>query len=201
MATAPSIRTIADLLRDLGVDADRILFRPPPGTATEQDLLDGDAHQDRLVELFDGVLVEKAMGFEEAVVGAAIVFALKQHVTPRDLGVVAGSDGMVRYREGVVQLADAAYFSWDRFPDRRLPGDTVSRVVPDIAIEVLSRSNTTAEMQRKRHEYFDAGVSLVWFIDHRARTVTVFTTPEHSRTLARTISLMVAPSCPSSACQ
>jgi Uma2 family endonuclease len=91
---------------------------------------------------------------------------------------------MVRYREGVVQLADGAYFSWDRFPNRRLPHDAVSRIVPDIAIEVLSRSNTAAEMQRKRHEYFDAGVSLVWIIDHRARTVTVFTTPEDSRTFA-----------------
>ncbi len=54
------IRTLADLIDDLGVAPERILFRQTPGTATEQDVLDFDDHEDRLVELFDGVLVEKA---------------------------------------------------------------------------------------------------------------------------------------------
>jgi Uma2 family endonuclease len=183
MLRIASIRTLADLIDDLGVAPERILFRPTPGTATEQDVLDFDDHEDRLVELFDGVLVEKAMGFEESIVGCAIVFLLTQHVRPRKLGVVAGSDGMVRYREGVVQLADVAFFSWDRFPEGRLTGDAISSVTPNIAIEVLSRSNTPTEMERKRNEYFDAGVALIWMVDHRARTVCVYTDAETFVTL------------------
>jgi Uma2 family endonuclease len=183
MLKIASIRTLADLIDDLGVAPERILFRPTPGTATEQDVLDFDDHEDRLVELFDGVLVEKAMGFEESIVGCAIVFLLTQHVRPRKLGVVAGSDGMVRYREGVVQMADVAFFSWDRFPEGKLTGDAISKVVPNIAIEVLSRSNTDAEMERKRNEYFDAGVALVWLVDHRTRTVQVYNDVETHVTL------------------
>ncbi len=183
MLKIASIRTLADLIDDLGVPPDRILFRPTPGSATEQDVIDLDAHEDRLVELVEGVLVEKAMGFEESLVGMCIGFLLRQHVMPRKLGVVAGSDGMVRYRDRVVQMADVAYFSWSRFPGGQVPNDAISRVTPDIAVEVLSQSNTKKEMERKRNEYFDAGVSLVWLVDHRTRTVQVFTDAETSVTL------------------
>ncbi len=60
MATVftPSIETMADLLDQLHVPPARILLRPPPGEATEEDLLKNP----RLCELIDGVLVEKAMG-------------------------------------------------------------------------------------------------------------------------------------------
>jgi Uma2 family endonuclease len=48
-------------------------------------------------------------------------------------------------------------------------------VVPDLAVEVLSKSNSPREMARKRDEYFRAGVRLVWEIDPRTRTVRVYT--------------------------
>ncbi len=34
-------------------------------------------------------------------------------------------------------------------------------------------------MARKRHEYFQAGVQLVWEVDPRARTVAVYESSEH----------------------
>ena len=62
----PRFDTAADVVRHLGgIPAQRILMHPAPGTATEKDvvaLVDGD--NKRLVELIDGVLVEKAMGAE-----------------------------------------------------------------------------------------------------------------------------------------
>jgi Uma2 family endonuclease len=45
---------------------------------------------------------------------------------------------------------------------------------------VLSPTNTSAEMRRKRREYFEAGVQVVWMVDPRTRRVDVFTTPENS---------------------
>ena len=50
--------------------------------------------------------------------------------------------------------------------------------VPDLVVETLSRSNTPREMQRKRAEYFQAGVRLVWIVDHPTRTIHVYTGPE-----------------------
>ena len=43
---------------------------------------------------------------------------------------------------------------------------------------MLSESNTPREMERKRREYFDAGVELVWMVDPDDRTVAVYTAPD-----------------------
>ena len=59
--------TIEQLRGHFGmIPAERILLDPPPGTATEEDVLFMDDHHDRLCELVDGVLVEKIMGLPES---------------------------------------------------------------------------------------------------------------------------------------
>ena len=56
-----------------------------------------------------------------------------------------------------------------------MPPDPIPDLVPDLAVEVLSESNTCAEMSKKRGEYFSAGVRLVWLVEPDDRTVTIFT--------------------------
>ena len=59
--------TAAELLKKLGgIPADRVLLDPPPGTATEKDVLAVERREGRICELVDGVLVEKTMGLEES---------------------------------------------------------------------------------------------------------------------------------------
>jgi Uma2 family endonuclease len=82
-----------------------------------------------------------------------------------------------------VRIPDVAFTSWDRLPGRRRPGSPVPLLAPDLAVEVLSRSNTPGEMALKRQDYFTAGVRLVWEIDPEARTVVVYTSPTHAVTL------------------
>src|SRR4051812_31126354 len=61
-AAFPANWSLADLQAHLGgVPAGRIRLFPAPGTATEEDALWLEDHEDRLCELVDGVLVEKAM--------------------------------------------------------------------------------------------------------------------------------------------
>jgi len=61
------IKTLADLRRRLGgIPLERIWFHPAPGTATEKDVIEAEERENRLCELVDGTLVEKAMGFEES---------------------------------------------------------------------------------------------------------------------------------------
>src|SRR5688500_14488059 len=84
--------TIADLLHHLGgVPPHRVRLRPLPGTATFQDVLDADAHEDRLCELVDGILVEKACGFSKSVLGAWIATLVHECVGPRNLGLLTGA--------------------------------------------------------------------------------------------------------------
>ncbi|HXE52675.1 MAG TPA: hypothetical protein VN541_06645 [Tepidisphaeraceae bacterium] len=71
LRSSPDIPRISDLLDRLGgIPAERVRYFPLPGTATEQDLVDLDAHEDILCELIDGVLVEKPPGFAESYIAA-----------------------------------------------------------------------------------------------------------------------------------
>jgi Uma2 family endonuclease len=90
---------------------------------------------------------------------------------------------MIRMPANLVRIPDVAFFRWKRFPRRELPDEGAPEIAPDLAVEVVSKSNTPREMERKLGEYFGAGVKLVWFIDPQARTATVYTSPTRSRVL------------------
>lgn len=179
IASPQQPQTIADMLDALGdIPPERVLMNPPPGTATEQDAIQCEARQNRLCELVDGILVEKGVGYQESIIAGAILALLRAFVIPRNLGCVSGSDGMMRLFPGLIRMPDVAFASWSRFPGGRLPVEPAPSIAPDLAIEVLSVSNTDREMQRKRCEYFAAGVSLVWIIDPRQRIALVYTSPD-----------------------
>jgi Uma2 family endonuclease len=183
--TGQAVETVADLLERLGdIPPERVWVRPAPGTATEVDVLAAGDHLDRLCELVDGTLVEKAMGLRESLLAVAIASLLRAFIDPRNLGIVTGSDGTMRLFPGLVRMPDVAFSSWDRFPDRKVPKVPIPDLAPDLAVEVLSESNTPKEMARKRQEYFAAGTRLVWEVDPKARQVSVFTAPE-ARTVFR----------------
>lgn len=172
---SPPVLTVGDLLERLGgISPDRVRFTPVPGTATEQDVIDIERRENRLFELVDGVLVEKAMGYRESVLAGAVLAALRAFVVPHKLGLVSGSDGMMRLFPGLVRIPDVAFVSRERLPAGHMPTEPIPDLVPDLAVEVLSKSNTIAEMTRKRGEYFGAGVRLVWLIDPDTRTAAVY---------------------------
>ena len=162
LVSSPPIHTLADLLAHLGdIDPARVRFLPLPGMATEQDVLDIQAREGRLYELVEHVLVEKAMGFRESYLALALSTALRLFIRPRNLGLVTGEAGLMRLAPGLVRIPDVAFISWERLPGQRVPTEPIPNLAPDLAVEVLSESNTEGEMARKRHEYFDAGVRLV----------------------------------------
>src|SRR6185437_10703640 len=96
---------------------------------------------------------------------------------------------MVRLFPGLVRIPDVAFVSRDRLPGGRIPSEPIPSLVPDLAVEVLSESNTPKEMTRKRGEYFEAGVRLLWVVDPRKRTVAVYTKPERPLVLNESQSL------------
>jgi Uma2 family endonuclease len=175
-AAIPQWETAQDLVDALGnIPLSRIRLNPLPGRATEADILEVRRQHHRLCELVDGVLVEKAMGLRESLLACALIEILRAFAVPPNLGLVSGPDGMLRLFPGLVRAPDVAFVSWDRLPGRKIPEDPIPTLVPDLAIEVLSASNTKKEMERKRGEFFSQGVSLVWEVDPVERTVTVYT--------------------------
>src|SRR5215468_1891250 len=66
---------LAELVEQLGdIPLERIRMRPPPGTATEADVLAAlEAPRKRICELIDGVLVEKPMGYTESILASYLI--------------------------------------------------------------------------------------------------------------------------------
>ena len=175
MASLTQQITVADILDQLGpVPIARVRTNPPPGQATEQDVIDAEAQENRLFELFDGVLLEKTMGFYESYLAALLGQFLGAFVRDHDLGIVAGADGMLKLCQGQVRIPDVSYVSWNKLPGRRVPLAPIPQLVPDLAIEVISKHNTEREMSRKLGEYFDAGMRAVWYVYPSTRTIRVF---------------------------
>src|SRR6476659_1861303 len=144
---ATESETVADLIERLGgIPAHRIRLKPMPGTATEEDVVRWlDGPNKRMFELIDGTLVEKAVGARESLLASWLAHQLWDHCEENELGLVLGPDGPFRLRLGLVRYPDVSYISWDRLPEGELPRDPVCRIIPDLAAEVLSESNTPAE--------------------------------------------------------
>ena len=96
---------------------------------------------------------------------------------------------MMRLFARTVRIPDVAYVSWDAFPEGRVPAQPIPQSAPDLAVEVLSKSNTPREMTRKLEEYFRAGTRLVWIIDPGTRSVAVHTAADDVVVLDETKSL------------
>ena len=168
----------ADLLRRLGdISPERVRLWSMSGCATVGDVATIQGREKRLFELVNGVLVEKCMGWRESVLVMAIGEALRGWVVPRKLGAVSGESGMMRLFGNDVRIPDVAFVSRARLGDggEGAADVPVPPLVPDLVVEVLSESNTKAEMARKRQEYFEAGVRLLWEVDPKNKSVAVYT--------------------------
>ncbi len=177
---ARKLQTLEQLLSELGdIPPFRICLFVPPGTATEDDVIPCEKHTGKLVELVDGVLVEKGMGYNESLIAVRLVSHLYFFASGLKLGLVAGADGTLRLMPGLVRIPDVSFVSWGRLPGGVKPDQPIPNLVPDLAVEVLSKSNTKPEMARKNREYFEVGVRLVWHIDPETRSAVAFTSPEN----------------------
>lgn len=191
----PKPDTLADVVHALGdVPLDRILWQPFPGTATEADQLHLlHAEPKRLVELVDGILVEKAMGHRESLFAASLGFFLMQFVRPRNLGVIGAPDSVLRLANGRNRIPDLYFIRWENLPTAGAHLEPIADYCGDLMIEILSQSNTRVEIAGKRREYFASGCQLIWVVDPETRTVAVFddpAEPEVGQTLGESDTLL-----------
>jgi Uma2 family endonuclease len=66
---------------------------------------------------------------------------------------------------GLERRPDLAFISHERWPlERRAPMAAAWEVVPDLAVEVVSPTNTANDVQDKVRDYCRAGVRLLWVV-------------------------------------
>ena len=93
LAKAPTdaFRNLGDLLAELGdIPPGRIRLHPPPGTATEADVLAVLDRENVPCELVAGTLVEKAIGYPEARLAGFLLTFLNLYLMRENRGAAAG---------------------------------------------------------------------------------------------------------------
>jgi Uma2 family endonuclease len=121
------------------------------------------------------------MGWTESLLAGWLIHLLYLFLDKHDLGILTGEQGPFRLWPGLVRMPDVAFISWDQLPNRKIPKKAIPDLYPDLAVEVLSRKNTKAEIDRKLHEYFRSGTRLAWVVNPRKRCVSVYTAPDQFR--------------------
>lgn len=131
---------------------------------------------DRHYELVHGQFVsEPPPGGRHGRIAARLVQRIGAHVEAQRLGVVLTCDtGFILHRRpDTVRAPDVAFVRRERyiaFDDEisALPGP------PDIAIEVLSPSDSFTGVHAKVADYLAAGTPLVWIVDPDQRQVSSY---------------------------
>lgn len=138
-----------------------------------------------LYELDRGDLVRLPLSnFNSSHIAMKIGVALGSFAHAAGLGLVAGADGafVLSIDPDTVRVPDVSFVRADRLPpvqDR----NRFLRLAPDLAVEVVSPSDTTAETLDKVREYLDAGVRMIWVVQPGSRMVTVYAGDRTARVL------------------
>lgn len=180
--------TIAELLDQLGgIPAHRVLLKPAPGTATEEDVLKALARpRKRICELIDGTLVEKDMSTKEGFLSGFILRRMGNFAEDEELGMVFPGDAHLRLRAGLVRIPDVYFIPWDRIPNGELPDDPIASLAPELAVEVITPNNTNREIGKKLEDYFAAGCKLAWIIDPQTKSAKVYTSAKRFKEIDET---------------
>jgi Uma2 family endonuclease len=127
-------------------------------------------------ELVRGELVKMApAGEEHGDIAMRVGAPLWQYVETNKLGrVYAAETGFqIASNPDTVRVPHAAFVSQQRIGEVR-PGRGYRVGAPDLAIEVLSPSDTYTGVEDKVHDWLDAGTLMVIVVNPRRQTVTVY---------------------------
>lgn len=143
-----------------------------------------DGTDDRL-ELVRGRIVrEPPANFRHGQVDSRLAYRIRRWVDEHGLGEVVTNVGFVlSERPATVRGPDIAFVSRERIPAEVAPTG-FARFMPDLAVEILSPSNTASDVQEKVLEYLEAGVRLIWIVDPRHRRATVYRSRSDIRLLS-----------------
>lgn len=124
-------------------------------------------------------------GFKHGTIVARLTGALVQHIEAHDLGEVTGAETGFKLASNpdTVRAPDVGFVRRERIPAGELtekfwPG------APDLAVEVISPNDTLYEVDEKVEDYLAAGVRLIWIVNPKKHTVTVYQLNSAPQTLS-----------------
>lgn len=140
---------------------------------TAAELLAMSDDRSRLYELVKGELITMPpAGGEHGAIGIRTAVRIGVLVEQNDLGVIFNSDTgfIIESDPDTVRAPDVSFLRKENIPPGGIPKGFIPGA-PDLAVEVISPSDSYTEVAEKVAQLLEAGTQLVVLIDSRTRTV------------------------------
>ena len=138
-------------------------------------------NEGKRLELIGGMICEMAPSSKiNTIIAARFVRYLGNFVDENNLGYVTGADGGFQLGPHEVRIPDAAFIAKARVSE--LAG-TVFPVAPDLAVEVISPSETSRMIHDKISAYLQAGTQFVWVIYPEDKVIEAWTPADDGMTM------------------
>ena len=150
--------------------------------------LNRDGHS---YEIVNGELIDMGnSGAKHGYVCSILMILLGGYVRLQKLGAMFDSSTAFKMKSGNKRSPDVSFMAKERLQGLDELPDGFLEGAPDLAVEILSPSNTVAEIRGKIVEYFENGARLVWVIHPQEQYVLVYrSSQEPDRLLKSTDSL------------
>ena len=138
-------------------------------------------------ELIRGRLITMSpSGSEHGVVTIRISSRVDQFVSSRDLGLLFGAETGFRLERNpdTVRAPDLAFIAHANVPPGGIPQGYWPGP-PDLAVEVVSPTDTARGVSEKAAAWIRSGAQAVWVVDPDSKTVTVYAADGSVKTIAQ----------------
>lgn len=151
-------------------------------------------------ELVKGELRVSPAGLRHEKIGMRLGQLLLNFAEQHRLGDVYGSSAGFKLPNGDVRSPDVSFMRADRLPDGQAP-EGFAEFLPDLAIEIVSPTDRAPEIAEKIGEYLTHGVQMVWLVEPRHQTITVYRSMTDVMTLHAADELRGDPVLPGFSCR
>ena len=143
-------------------------LRPKPIKMTLEEFLESDLEE---CEYIEGELVPiLPKSLEHGRIRTNLLLLLGLYIRKNQLGRVDAP--FTGFRAGAhILVPDIAFISTDKLPADR---SKTFPIPPDLAVEVVSRTDIEYQIEEKVFVYLEAGTQLIWVLKPRSETVTIY---------------------------
>jgi Uma2 family endonuclease len=137
---------------------------------------------EKQIEIVDGeVEIKEMAGARHSGISGRLFRKLGNFIEENNLGEVYGADTTFAIGEND-RLPDISFVSINKIPESGEP-EGKWKIIPDLAIEVVSPTDIYSKILKNIREYLQARVKQVWLIEPEFQTVTIYIPPMKSETL------------------
>ena len=154
----------------------------------------------RIYELVDGEILVSPAGMRHSEIAARILSIIATYLDQHPIGKVYTPDVGIVLPNGNVRSPDVTFVRNEKLPGGQSP-EGFGELTPDLAVEVLSPNDSLQEVGRKIGEFLECGVPIVWLVDPKRETVTVYKSLSETRQFSADDNLTAEPVLPGFTCK